>query len=126
MLEALCRALSSRVQLRIAASTAAFAFAPQIARAVKDTAAIGKVALAKRRFRILGTMLGAARGGNLAASPADAAKAKNTPQDSRTNESVSNLRSRSESLQSTLNKYNSSSATAEKIAGKLVDVKRTS
>ena len=110
----------------IAATTAALiAFAPQIARATKDTLKIARVAAeAQVPIKNLFTMLGAASSsGNLGGfGDAAAGVEEFRRRINELNESVSNLSQRSDKLKNTLNNFNSGSATAEKIATKLVAV----
>ena len=110
----------------IAASTAALvAFAPQIGRAVKDTIKIGKVAAeAQVPINKLLTIIGAATSSGSLGGFGDAAAGVEEYRRRifELNESVSNLRQRADRLKSSLNQYNSGSATAEKIATKLVAV----
>ena len=110
----------------IAASTAALiAFAPQIGRAVNDTIKIGKVAAeAGVPLKKLLTIIGAASGaGNLGAfGDAERGVEEYRRRLYELNETVSELGRRQDKLKSNLNNFNSGSATAEKIARKLVDV----
>ena len=110
----------------IAASTAALiAFAPQIGRAVNDTIKIGKVAAeAGVPLKKLLTIIGAASGaGNLGAfGDAERGVEEYRRRLFELNETVSELGRRQDKLKSKLNNFNSGSATAEKIARKLVDV----
>ena len=110
----------------IAASTAALvAFAPQIGRAVKDTLKIGKVAAeAQVPINKLLTIIGAATSSGALGGFGDAARGVEEYRRRlyELNESVSALRSRADKLKSTLNRFNSGSETAERIATKLVAV----
>ena len=110
----------------IAASTAALiAFAPQIGRAVKDTIKIGKVAAeAGVPLKKLLTIIGAASSaGNLGGfENAERGVEEYRRRLYELNETVSELGRRQDKLKSSLNNFNSGSATAEKIARKLVDV----
>ena len=108
-----------------AASAAVLAFAPQLARATKDTLKLAKVA-AEAQVPIENLIKGLALKtvGRDLGGFGDASEAVEVFRNRlrELNESVSNLRSRSSSLSSTLNKFNSDSETAAKIANKLVDV----
>ena len=110
----------------IAASTAALiAFAPQIGRAAKDTLRLARVAAeAAVPLQNVLNLIGTASSSGALGGFDDAAKGVEEFRRRlyELNESVSNLRSRADSLQSSLNRFNSGSETAEKIATKLVAV----
>ena len=108
-----------------AASAAVLAFGPQMARAAKDTLKLAKVA-AEAQTPIENIIKGLAANtlGRDLGGFGDASEAVQVFRNRlfELNESVSNLRSRSSKLSSTLNKFNSDSETAARIALKLVDV----
>jgi uncharacterized membrane protein len=108
-----------------AVSVAAIAFAPQIARATEDTLKLAKAgAQAGVPIKNLLNLLGAASNTLGQDSFGDASRFVEQYRKTlfETSESVSNLQRRQNSLQKTLNTYNSSSEVAVRIAGKLVDV----
>ena len=107
------------LSLGIAASAAALiAFAPQLARATKDTVRLGRVAAEagvpiKNLFSLMGA---ASTSGDLGGfGDAAAGVAEFRRRINELNESVSNLSKRSNNLQAVLNKFNSGSETAEKL-----------
>ena len=110
----------------IAASTAALiAFAPQLSRATKDTLKLARVAAeAKAPLQNVLNLIGAASSSGTLGGFGDAAAGVEEFRRRlfELNESVSNLQKRANSLKSALDRFNSGSATAEKIAEKLVDV----
>lgn len=114
----------------IAATTAAaLAFAPQIARAAQDTIRLGRaLGFAKGPLQALGEYLGTASAegpmSSMTMGFANLEKAVKAYRQAlfETSETVSELSRRQRNLQDNLNRFNSSSETAAKIARKLVDV----
>jgi hypothetical protein len=114
----------------IAATTAAaLAFAPQIARAAADTIRLGKaLGFAKGPLKALGEYLGTSSAeGPMSSMTMGFGNLEKAVEAYRqalfeTSETVSELSRRQRSLQDNLNRFNSSSETAAKIARKLVDV----
>ena len=114
----------------IAATTAAaLAFAPQIARAAEDTIRLGRaLGFAKGPLKALGEYLGTSSAeGPLSSMTMGFGNLENAVKAYRqalfeTSETVSDLSRRQKSLQDNLNRFNSGSETAAKIAQKLVDV----
>lgn len=108
-----------------AASVAAVAFAPQIARAAEDVLKLAKAgAQASVPLKSLLTLLGAASGTFGQQSFADTSRFIETYRQElfEASETVSELSRRKTALKANLDRFNSSSATAEKIAKRLVDV----
>ena len=108
------------------ATVAAIAFAPQISRAAKDTLRLAKAAAEaqiplERAFQQAGLSLR-----NFSSDFGDASAAVDLYRKRifELSETVSNLGRRQSALQNALNNTNSSSDTALKIAGKLVDITR--